>query len=137
MSPCSAYAVALDAEKTMTSPIPTSAATTAKSTASGAAATYDCTGARSLRRLRANAAPLRTGRLPKLRNRCDETLAAILGRAEHVERRAARRKQHNVTRLRKIARAPYGVFHRRRARRHGRLARLDDLGRCFADRDEC
>ena len=39
MSSWSAYAVALDAQKTMTRPIATSVATTAKSTGSGAAAT--------------------------------------------------------------------------------------------------
>jgi hypothetical protein len=38
MSPCSAYAVALDAEKTITSPMPTSAATAVNKTVSSGAA---------------------------------------------------------------------------------------------------
>src|SRR5579862_9179466 len=113
MSPCSAYAVALDAENTMTNPMPTSAATTAKSTVSGGAATYERTGARSSRRRVAArgvaVAALRTGRLPQRGNGGDESLAAIFRRPEHVERRTARRQQHDVARNCDLAGCAHGV----------------------------
>src|SRR5215469_629973 len=116
MSPCSAYAVALDAEKIITRPIPTSVATTEKSTVSGGAATYERTGTRSrvsslVLRLRAFGAPLRmaalllrTGGLPQRFDRRGKALAAIFGRLKHVKRRTARREQHDVTRFGNVPR---------------------------------
>src|SRR5580700_6522773 len=102
MSPCCAYAVALEAEKTITKPIAISAATVAKSTVSS--------GVRADPR---RVAALCTGRLPKRCDRRRELLASILRRFEHIERRTARREQHDRASVCKLAGTRDCLFHRR------------------------
>src|ERR1700722_11992454 len=88
-----AYAVALDALNTITRPIAISPATNANSHASGGASPVRkravCGGA-----LPPPCAALTYTRRPV--HRRDERFAARFGRGEHVERRAARREQHDV-----------------------------------------
>src|SRR5579862_7306748 len=95
MSPCCAYAVALDAEKTMTSPMPMSAATAVKRTGSRGAGAY-AGGRGAASRCARSVAALCTGGLAQSLDRGRKPVATILRRREHVERRAAGGEQYDA-----------------------------------------
>ena len=109
----------------MTRPMPTSAATDVKSTVSSGAAAYDGSSADFDASRVCSVAELCTGRLPQRRDGGGELLAAIVGRGEHIERRASRREQHDVAgRAPDVARALHRLFHRERLDdRHDAIAR--------------
>src|SRR5271169_1760802 len=97
----------------MTRPMATSAATVVKSQTSSGAATYERRRVlRSASRLARSAAALCTRMLPLRRDRRTKLFAAILGRAKHIERRAAGREQDDVAGYGQLARALHGLFHR-------------------------
>src|ERR1700680_3189543 len=85
----------------MTRPMPTSAATEAKSSVSGVALTYE----RKLSRSSGAAcAALRTRLFFQRADRGGEPVAALFRRVEHIERCAPRREQHDVAGGRERAR---------------------------------
>src|SRR5580704_6055191 len=133
MSPCSAYAVALDAENTITSPIPTSVATTAKSTASGGAVASPRTELRPRFSVREE---LSTGGLRQRGDRRGETFAAVFGRRKHIEGRARRREQNDVAGRAQVARLPDRILHRRSVQNGNAFARALDVAGSFADRHD-
>src|SRR5580704_3799044 len=136
MSPCCAYAVALDAENTMTSPIPTSAATDVKSTTSNGAGAYAGNLARGFEPAARNVAKLCTCRLPQCGNRRGEALAAIVGGGEHIERRAPGREQHDVAGRRDLACAMHRLLHRPRRNAAHASRGLENFVRGLADGDQ-
>src|SRR5579871_2370650 len=125
MSPCSAYAVALDAEKTITRPMPTSAATAVNRTVSS--------GGRNVPR---SVAALCIGGLAQRFHRRSKSPAAVFGRGEHVERGAARREQYHAAGSGELARSAHGVFHRRRFNRRDAARRARNLRAGLADRNQ-
>ena len=126
----------------MTSPIPTSVATTAKSTASGGAARTSAPARdRPRRRAPSCGRVSANGRTkhrpaPASGHRRGEPFAAVFGRRKHVERRARRREQHDVAGRTQVARPPDRILHRRSVRNGNAFARALDVAGSFADRND-